>query len=133
MAKVQHAKVWESLLVAGGIIFAFGIIWGAFLMAKRFTEAQGAIVLVVIGIILLVLSESLLITAKKKKSSVQHAKVWESLLISGGIVFAFGVIWGAFLMAKAFTETQGAIVLIVIGIIVLVIAESVLISVKPTK
>jgi len=66
MGGVQHTKVWESLLVAGGIVFAFGVIWGAFLMAKRFTEAQGAIVLVVIGIILLVLSESILIGVKKK-------------------------------------------------------------------
>ena len=65
MANVQHSKVWESMLVAGGIIFAFGIIWGAFMLAKHFTEAQGALVLVVIGIILLVLSESVLISFKK--------------------------------------------------------------------
>ena len=64
---VEHSKVWESLLVAGGIVFAFGIIWGAFLMAQRFAEAQGAIVLVVIGILLLVISESVLITVKGKK------------------------------------------------------------------
>lgn len=55
------------MLVAGGIVFAFGIIWGAFLLAKRFTEAQGALVLVVIGIVLLVLSESILISYKKNK------------------------------------------------------------------
>jgi len=65
MVMVKHSKVWESMLVAGGIIFAFGVIWGAFLMAKTFTEAQGALVLVVIGIILLVLSESVLISFKK--------------------------------------------------------------------
>ena len=65
MVSVKHSKVWESMLVAGGIIFAFGVIWGTFLLAKRFTEAQGALVLVVIGIILLVLSESVLISYKK--------------------------------------------------------------------
>ncbi|MDP7282631.1 MAG: hypothetical protein QF475_03285 [Candidatus Undinarchaeales archaeon] len=65
MASIKHSKVWESMLVAGGIVFAFGMIWGAFLMAKRFTEAQGALVLVVIGIILLVMSESILISFKK--------------------------------------------------------------------
>jgi hypothetical protein len=65
MAMVKHSKVWESMLVAGGIIFAFGMIWGAFMLAKRFTEAQGALVLVVIGIVLLVLSESVLISFKK--------------------------------------------------------------------
>jgi hypothetical protein len=65
MASISHTKVWESMLVAGGIVFAFGVIWGAFLLAKRFTEAQGALVLAVIGIILLVLSESILISYKK--------------------------------------------------------------------
>ena len=65
MVSVKHSKVWESMLVAGGIIFAFGVIWGAFLMARKFTEAQGALVLVVIGIILLVLAESILISFKK--------------------------------------------------------------------
>tara|TARA_Y100000310_G_scaffold289912_1_gene316672 strand:+ start:10474 stop:10671 length:198 start_codon:yes stop_codon:yes gene_type:complete len=65
MAMVKHSKVWESMLVAGGIIFAFGMIWGAFLLAKTFSEAQGALVLVVIGIVLLVLSESVLISFKK--------------------------------------------------------------------
>ena len=65
MAMVKHSKVWESMLVAGGIIFAFGIIWGVFLLAKRFTEAQGALVLVVVGIVLLVLAESVLISFKK--------------------------------------------------------------------
>jgi len=64
---VQHTKVWESLLVAGGIVFAFGVIWGAFLLAQKFSEAKGAIVLVVIGIVLLVLSESVLLAVKKKK------------------------------------------------------------------
>lgn len=64
---VQHSKVWESLLVAGGIVFAFGIIWGAFLAAQKFKAAQGAIILVVIGIVLLVISESVLITVKGKK------------------------------------------------------------------
>lgn len=63
---VQHSKVWESLLIAGGIVFAFGIIWGAFLLAKKFEEAQGAIVLIVVGLILLVISESILIAVKKK-------------------------------------------------------------------
>lgn len=61
---VQHSKVWESLLVAGGIVFAFGVIWGAFLLAERFAAAQGAIVLVVIGIILLIISESVLLSVK---------------------------------------------------------------------
>jgi len=65
MPIIKHSKVWESMLVAGGIIFAFGVIWGAFILAKRFTEAQGALVLVVIGIILLVLAESALISFKK--------------------------------------------------------------------
>jgi len=65
MAMVKHSKVWESMLVAGGIIFAFGIIWGVFLLAKEFTEAQGALVLVVVGIVLLVLAESVLISFKK--------------------------------------------------------------------
>jgi len=65
MAMVKHSKVWESMLVAGGIIFAFGIIWGVFLLAKKFTEAQGALVLVVVGIVLLVLAESVLISFKK--------------------------------------------------------------------
>lgn len=63
---VQHSKVWESLLVAGGIVFAFGIIWGAFLLARTFAEAQGAIVLIVIGILLLVIAESILLTVRKK-------------------------------------------------------------------
>ncbi len=63
---VEHSKVWESLLVAGGIVFAFGVIWGAFLMAERFAEAQGAIVLIVIGILLLVFSESILLSIKGK-------------------------------------------------------------------
>jgi hypothetical protein len=64
---------------------------------------------------------------------VQHSKVWESLLVAGGIVFAFGVIWGAFIFARTFTEAQGAIVLIVVGVILLVIAESILIAVRPRK
>jgi len=64
---LQHSKVWESLLVAGGIVFAFGIIWSAFLIARRFAEAQGAIILVVIGIILLIISESILIAVKENK------------------------------------------------------------------
>lgn len=58
---LQHSKVWESLLVSGGIIFAFGIIWASFLLAEKFRAAQGAIVLVVIGLVLLVISESILI------------------------------------------------------------------------
>ena len=64
---------------------------------------------------------------------VEHSKVWESLLVSGGIVFAFGIIWGAFLMATKFTEAQAAILLIVIGLILRVISESILISVKATR
>ena|GEM_PF-1776791 len=64
---------------------------------------------------------------------VEHSKVWESLLVAGGIVFAFGIIWGAFIFARAFNEAQGAIILVVIGIILLVIAESILIAVKPEK
>lgn len=62
---IQHSKVWESLLVAGGIIFAFGVIWGAFLMAEKFAEAQGAIVLIVVGVLLLVFSESILLSVKE--------------------------------------------------------------------
>ncbi len=64
---LQHSQVWQSLLVAGGIVFAFGVIWGSFLMAQRFAEAQGAIVLIVIGILLLIISESILVSVKKKK------------------------------------------------------------------
>ena len=64
---LQHGKVWESLLIAGGIVFAFGIIWGAFLLARRFEEAQGAIVLVVVGVILMVVAESTLIGVKGAK------------------------------------------------------------------
>lgn len=60
---VEHSKVWQSLLIAGGIVLAFGVIWGAFLFARRFTEVQGAIILVVIGVILLVMSETALLTA----------------------------------------------------------------------
>ena len=56
-----HGKVWESLLVAGGIIFAVGVIWGAFLLARRFAEVQGAIVLVALGVILLVVAETTLL------------------------------------------------------------------------
>ncbi len=61
---LQHGKVWESLLIAGGIVFAFGIIWSAFLLARRFEEAQGAIVLIVIGVVLMVIAESTLIGVK---------------------------------------------------------------------
>lgn len=64
---VEHAKVWESLLVAGGIVLAFGIIWGAFLLASRFSEVQGAAILVVLGVLLLVIAESVLLTVKGKK------------------------------------------------------------------
>lgn len=64
---------------------------------------------------------------------MEHSKVWESLLVAGGIVFAFGVIWGAFIFARAFNEAQGAIILIVVGVILLVIAESILIAVNPRK
>ncbi len=64
---VEHSKVWESLLIAGGIVLAFGIIWGAFLLAKRFTEAQGAVILVVIGVLLLVIAESVLLTVSGKR------------------------------------------------------------------
>lgn len=63
----QHGKVWESLLIAGGMVFVFGIIWGAFLLAKRFAEAQGAIVLIVIGVILMVVAESTIIGVKRSK------------------------------------------------------------------
>lgn len=61
---VQHSKVWESLLVSGGIIFAFGVIWGAFLLAEKYKGMQGAIVLVVVGLVLLVISESILIVVR---------------------------------------------------------------------
>ena len=64
---VEHSKVWQSLLIAGGIVLAFGVIWGAFLFARRFTAGQGAIILVVIGVILLVLSETALLTAGGKR------------------------------------------------------------------
>lgn len=64
---VGHSKVWESLLVAGGIVFAFGIIWGAFLAAQKFSTYQGAIVLIVIGIVLLVISESILVAVRGEK------------------------------------------------------------------
>ena len=64
---LQHSKVWQSLLVAGGIVLAFGVIWSAFLLARMFEEAQGAIVLVVVGILLIVISESILITVKGSK------------------------------------------------------------------
>ncbi|HIK01996.1 TPA: hypothetical protein H1008_02675 [archaeon] len=63
---IKHGKVWESLLVAGSIIFAFGIIWGSLLLAKEFTEAQGALVLIIIGTILLILSETSLLSKGKK-------------------------------------------------------------------
>ncbi len=61
---LSHGKVWESLLIAGGIVFAFGVIWGSFLLARRFSEAQGAIVLVAIGVILMVVAESSLLEMK---------------------------------------------------------------------
>jgi len=64
---VKHSKVWESLLVAGGIIFSFGVIWGAFLIAQYFAAAQGAIVLIVVGIILLVTSETMILTMNSSK------------------------------------------------------------------
>ena len=63
---IKHGKVWESLLVAGSIIFAFGIIWGALLLAKEYTDAQGALVLIVIGTILLILSETSHVEKGKK-------------------------------------------------------------------
>ncbi len=71
---VSHSKVWESLLVAGGIVFSFGVIWGAFLLAKMFAEAQGAIVLIVVGIILLVVSETVLLTMEKTGSRFKIRK-----------------------------------------------------------
>jgi len=64
---VEHSKVWQSLLIAGGIVLAFGVIWGAFLIARRFSEVQGAVMLVVIGVILLVMSETALLTVGGKR------------------------------------------------------------------
>jgi len=62
---MEHSKVWSSLLAAGGIVFAFGIIWAAFLLAQRFAEATGALVLIVVGAILLILAETVGISSKK--------------------------------------------------------------------
>jgi len=71
---ISHSKVWEALLVAGGIVFSFGVIWGAFLLARYFEAAQGAIVLIVVGIILLVVSETVLITLEKNGTRFKRKK-----------------------------------------------------------
>ncbi len=64
---LEHGKVWESMLIAGGIVFAFGIILGAFLLAEKFAKAQAAVVLIVVGVILMVIAESAIITVKEQK------------------------------------------------------------------